>query len=384
MSRRSIQAERTPAGAAIPLARPDLGGNEEAYVVDALRSSWISATGKYVDLFEAKFAGVCGTRTAISVTNGTAALVLLLKGMGVGPGDEIIIPSLTFVATANAVRAAGAEPVFAEVEPVSWCLAADRIAELVTPKTKGIIAVHLYGHPADMDAVNEAARRAGLWVIEDAAQAHGARYKGRPVGGLAAGAAFSFHGSKILTCGEGGAITLQDARLEALLRSARGHGSDVGRRYYFTDTGYNFRLSNMACALLCAQIEHMEEGVRQRRRIFEGYRARLAGVPGIGFQPKAEWADPAPWLFCITVDAGRFGLRRDRLIERLSAAGIETRPFFVPIHSLPPYRDSAGARRTELSSTESLAASGICLPTYAGLSEEDQDRVAAAIRDSVR
>lgn len=365
---------------AIPLAAPNLSGNEEAYVVAALRSNWISSAGDYVERFEDRFADYCGTRAAISVSNGTAALSLLLKGLNIGPGDEVIVPTLTFVATANAVRHAGARPVFADIDPANWCLDPGALEALVTPRTKGIIAVHLYGHPADMDAINGLASRFGLWTIEDAAQAHGARYKGRAAGALATAATFSFYGNKIVTCGEGGAIAIDDPVLESRLRALRGHGVDPGRRYHFTEIGYNFRLSNLSCAVLCAQMEHVESDLRRRRQIFDRYRARLSGVHGIGFQPKADWAEPAPWLFCITVDAAQFGINRDQLIDRLGAEGIETRPFFVPVHALPPYADSNAGRLDAFPLAAHLAARGLCLPTFAGLTDANLDRVADAVR----
>ncbi len=192
--------------AKIPVARPDLSGNEERYVVEAIRSSWISSTGSFVTRFEREYAESCGTRAAIGVCNGTIALHLALLGLGVRPGDEVLVPSLTFIATANAVRYVGAEPVFVDVDPDTWCIDPERLEQAVTSRTKGIIAVHLYGHPADMDAINRVAGIHGLWVVEDAAEAHLAKYKGRPTGGLAPSGTFSFYG-KHSTSGEGGAVT---------------------------------------------------------------------------------------------------------------------------------------------------------------------------------
>jgi perosamine synthetase len=363
---------------------PDLGGNEEAYVLEALRSTWISSTGAFVDRFEREFAAFAATRAAISVSNGTAALHLLLATLELGRRDEVIVPSLTFIATANAVSYLGGRPVFVDVDPLTWCLDPAAVERSVTPRTKGIIAVHLYGHPADMDAINDVAARKGLWVIEDAAQAHGARYKERAVGGLSTAGAFSFHGNKILAGGEGGAIVLDDPALEARARLLRGQGMDPGRRYFFPVIGYNFRLTNIACAILCAQLERAPSMIARRRRVFERYRARLAGVPGIGFQPTAAWAEPAPWMFCITVDKQRFGRSRDELMERLQQANIETRPFFLPVHSLPPYRAAGGSSPQDLPVTTRLASQGVSLPSYAALAEADVDRVADAIQDAAR
>jgi perosamine synthetase len=363
----------------IPVARPDLGGNEERYVVEAVRSSWISSTGAFVTRFEREFAAMCGTTSAIAVSNGTIALHLALLVLGVGPGDEVIVPSLTFVATANAVRYVGAEPVFVDIDPGTWCLDPARVAEAVTPRTKGIIAVHVYGHPADMDAIGDVAARHGLWVIEDAAEAHLATYKGRVVGGLGTIGTFSFFGNKILTTGEGGALTLSDAAVERTARMLRDQGMDPDRRYWFPVVGHNFRTTNVACAIGCAQLERAAELVAARRRIVAGYRERLAGIEGIGFQPVAPWAEPAPWLFSATVDPAAFGRTRDELMASLDRAGIETRPLFIPLHALPPYASSRTVPAGGLPLTEALAASGLNLPTFPALRDAELDRIAAAI-----
>src|SRR4051794_33703211 len=194
----------------LPVASVDLTGNEERYVVDAVRSTWISSTGIYLDRFEREFAAACGSESAIAVCNGTVALHLALLGLNVRPGDEVLVPSLTYVATANAVRYVGGEPVFVDVDPVTWCLDPDRLEGAITRRTRGIVAVHLLGHPADMDRINRIASVHGLWVVEDAAEATFARYKDRPVGNLARAATFSFFGNKLLTSGEGGAVTVSD------------------------------------------------------------------------------------------------------------------------------------------------------------------------------
>lgn len=363
----------------IPVAAPDLSGREEAYLLDAFRSTRISSSGPYLERFEALFADLCGTRSALAVVNGTAALHLALLGLDAGPGDEVLVPSLSYIATANAVRYVGAEPVFVDIDPATWCLDPDLVRDAVTPRTRGIIAVHLYGHPADMDALNAVAAEHGLWVVEDAAEAHGARYRGRPTGGLADIATFSFYGNKLITCGEGGAVALNDPARLARLRMLRGQGMDPDRRYYFPIIGHNFRMTNLSAALLCAQLERFGEIAARRRRIFEGYRRRLEGVPGIGFQPVAEWAEPAPWLFCITVDPDRFGIDRDELMAVLADRDIETRPFFIPIHTLPPYRDRAADRGCELPVTDRVAAAGMNLPTYHGLTAGDLDRICGII-----
>jgi perosamine synthetase len=368
----------------IPVASADLSGNEERYVLDALRSSWISSTGPYVERFEAEFAARCGTRAAIGVVNGTMALHLALMTVDLRPGDEVLVPSLTYIATANAVRYCGAEPVFVDVDPETWCIDPRLLEGAITRRTKGIIPVHLYGHPADMDPVNRLAATHGLWVVEDAAESHLARYRGRATGSLARIGVFSFYGNKVLTGGEGGAITLDDPALERRARLLRGQGVDPDRRYFFPITGYNYRMTNVVSALLCAQLERADAFLARRRALFARYRERLAGVPGIGFQPVAAWAEPSPWLFCITVDAAAYGRTRDDLAAFLDAEGVETRPFFIPLHRLPPYRNESAARREHLPVTDRLAAEGLTLPTFSRMTDDELDRVTDLVRKGHR
>lgn len=368
----------------VPVAAPDLSGNEEKYVVEAIRSSWISSTGVFIDRFEREFADLCGSRAAIGVCNGTVALHLALLALDVRPGDEVLVPSLTYVATANAVRYVGAEPVFVDVDPDTWCIDPNLLEANVTRRTKGIIAVHLYGHPADMDAINHVAGVHGLWVVEDAAESHLARYKGRRTGSLATLATWSFYGNKLFTCGEGGALTLDDKQLELRIRTLRGQGMDPERRYYFPVTGYNFRLTNLACALLCAQLERRDKIIGRRRELYARYSQLLRDVPGIGFQPVAEWAEVAPWLFCITVDEDVYGRTRDELIQHLSTHGVETRPFFLALHRLPPFREESLRRGERLPCTDRLSGQGMNLPTYSALGDDDQEAIAEIIRGFVR
>jgi perosamine synthetase len=366
----------------IPVASADLGGNEEAFVVEAIRSSWISSTGPYVTRFEGEFARLCDSRFALSVCNGTVALHLALLGLGVRPGDEVIVPSLTYVATANAVRYVGAEPVFADVDPQTWCLDPARVEEAITRRTRGILAVHLMGHPADMDRLRQIAAVHGLWVVEDAAEALLARYKGRPVGSLGHVATFSFFGNKLFTCGEGGAVTVNDEGLNTRMRILRGQGMDPQRRYYFPVTGYNFRLTNVACAILCAQLERRESILERRRAIYAAYDRQLATIPGVSLQPVAPWAELSPWMYCARIDAEQFGGTRDELMAHLAGQKIETRPMFVPLHTLPPFREESRRRGECLPITDQISASAVMLPTYTQLTPADQGRVVDAIAEA--
>tara|TARA_B100000927_G_scaffold167364_1_gene134909 strand:+ start:1015 stop:2136 length:1122 start_codon:yes stop_codon:yes gene_type:complete len=363
----------------IPVAIPDLSGNEKNYVQDALDSTWISSSGKYLDQFESDFAQVCGSKHCLAVSNGTVALHLALLTLNVMPGDEVIVPSLTYVATANAVKYVGGVPVFVDVMSSDWCLSPEKIEDAITPRTKGIIAVHLYGHPADMDSINHIAGVNGLWVVEDAAEAPFASYKGRPTGSLATIATFSFYGNKVITSGEGGAITLNEDRLALRAKTLRGQGVDPNRRYFFPITGYNFRLTNVAAAILCAQLERHVEIIEARKRIYQLYEEKLSDVSGVHFQPVSEDVVLSPWLFCITIDEDA-GKTRDEVAQRLEDQDIETRPFFIPLHLLPPFREDAHNRSADLSNTLRLSASGMNLPTYTNLSENKIERITNTIK----
>jgi len=365
----------------IPVSMPDLSGNEQAYAAEAVASSWISSSGSFLERFEREFAEACGTKHALATSNGTTALHLALATLGVGPGDEVIVPSMTYIATANAVTYCGATPVFVDIDPDTWCLNPRLIEAAITRHTKGIIPVHLLGHPADMDAINGVASTHGLWVVEDAAEATFARYKGRPVGSLGDAATFSFFGNKIITCGEGGAVTFSDPRLERRMRMLRGQGMDPARRYHFPIIGFNFRLTNVAAAILCGQMERREAIVSRRLAIVARYERELTDVPGISLRQDAPWAESAAWMASCLVAPGRFGCRRDELAIALSERGIDTRPMFIPIHRLPPYEQAARNRQTNLPVTDKLGSRGLMLPTYPQMTDDDVRHICQAIRE---
>jgi len=348
----------------IPVAEPDLRGNELQYVTDCVTSEWVSSLGKYVGAFEERMATLCGRRYAVSVCNGTAALHLALVVLGIGPGDEVIVPSLTFVATANAVSYTGARPVFADSEPDYWQLDPQRLESLITPRTKAIIPVDLYGHPVDMDAILASARRHHLYIVEDAAEAHGALYKGRPCGGLGDMSCFSFYGNKVITTGEGGMILTDDATGYERARFLRDHAMSPTERYFHPEIGFNYRLTNIQAALGLAQAERMDEFVRLKRAHAALYAERLCGVPGITVAPQAPWAKNVYWMYSILV--GRdYPLSRDALMSALRQRGVDTRPFFRAIHTMPCH-----LRQEALPVAEDLAARGINLPSSVKLTEE--------------
>jgi perosamine synthetase len=364
----------------VPIASVDVSGNEERYVLDALRSSWISSAGAYIERFENELARLVAGPRVVAVTNGTVALHLALLALPVGPGDEVIVPSFAYIAVANACRYVGAEPVFADVDPRTWCLDPEQVARAITPRTRGVIVVHNYGHPADIDAILTVARAHGLWVVEDAAEAFGATYRGRPVGNLADIGTFSFFANKIITSGEGGAIVLHDEAAAVRIRLLRDHGMDPARRYHFPITGYNYRITNLTCAVLCAQLERSQEILSRRKTIFAAYRERLSAVPGLRFQPVESWAEAAPWMFNVVVDRTAYGRSAQELASMLAEDGIETRPFFAPIHLQPPFVEVARRRGGVFPISEALSESGLSLPTFNKLSLATIDLVSDRIR----
>ena len=364
----------------LPLSMPDITEHEIANVNEAVASTWISSTGHFLDDFERRFADACGVEHALAASSGTTALHLAVASLGAGPGDEVIVPTFTYIASANAVSYAGATPVFVDVDPQTWCLDPDHVSSLVTPRTVGIIAVHLYGHPADMDAISQIAARHGLWVIEDAAEATFGTYKGRTTGSIGDIGVFSFFGNKVLSSGEGGAVTTNNAHLANKMRLLRGQGMDPERRYYFPEIGFNYRLTNVAAALLCAQFDRREFLLSARHAIADAYRSTLDQIPGLTPQPIADWATWTPWLVSVLVDAEQFGIDRDGLMDALAQARIETRPFFIPMHALPPYAELAKRQGTAFPVADRLAASGINLPTFPAMGSSDVDRVSESIK----
>jgi len=286
----------------IPVAAPALVGNEKKYVMDCLDSSWISSNGQYIERFESAFAEFCKVKHALSCANGTAALHLALLALGIGPEDEVIVPTLTFVATANAVMYCGARPVFVDSEPETWNLDPMLLEQCISSRTRAIIVVHLYGHPVDMDQVIAVARKHGLFIIEDAAEAHGAEYKGQRVGSLGDIATFSFYGNKIVTTGEGGMVVTNHDELASRVRQLKGQGMAPGRRYWFPMVGYNYRMTNIEAAIGLAQLEKVDWHLSRRREIATEYSHFLKRIPGISMQPEKEWARNAYWMISIVLN----------------------------------------------------------------------------------
>lgn len=358
----------------IPIASPDLSGRESRYVNECLESTWISSVGHFITDFEVAFAKVAGSRHVVATNNGTTALHLALVAIGIGPGDEVIVPALTYIASANAVVYCGATPVFADVEADTLNLDPADIEHRITERTKAIIPVHLYGHPADMTAIMAIAERHGLTVIEDAAEAHGARVNGRPVGSLAHMSTFSFFGNKIVTTGEGGAVTTDDDELNARLRLLRGQGMDPNKRYWFSEIGFNYRMTNVAAAIGVAQLERFEQMLGRRYEIAARYAELLAPVDGLALPVERPDARRVDWLYTVMID-GFSTEQRNTLIDLLKTDGIETRPVFYPLHLMPPYITDPVA---SFPVSEKLGAEGISLPTHVLLTDEQVGTVSEA------
>lgn len=363
----------------IPLSFPTIGEREAEYVMDCLRTKWISSVGAYVERFEKAFADVTGSRHALSCSNGTAALHLALLALGLEPSDEVITPTLTFVACANAVTYCGGTPVFVDVDPETWCVDVEQIERNITSRTRGIIAVHLRGHPADMNAVMTIARRHGLFVVEDAAQAHGARIHGKPAGSIADVATFSFFGNKMLTTGEGGMVTTNNDEVAARIRLLKNQGMTAQKRYWHPVVGYNYRLTNVQAAIGLAQVERLEEQLARHREVAAWYRHELSGVGGLAWQVEREWALHAWWQFVVIVDES-FALDRDVVLDHLQKAGVDARRIYYPMHQLPIYEQAAASRRFPVA--DRLAARAVCLPTWAGLSRDDVRFVCERLMDA--
>jgi len=362
----------------IPLSFPTIGQKETDYVMDCLQSTWISSAGKYLDRFEEEFARVAGTKHAITCSNGTTALHLALLALGVKAGDEVIVPTLTFVAVPNSVAYCGATPVLVDVDPGIWSIDASKIEAQITPKTRGIIAVHLRGHPADMDAITEIAHRHHLFVVEDAAQAHGAQVRGRPVGSIGDIGTFSFFGNKIMTTGEGGMITTNDDRAADSIRLLKNQGMTKERRYWHPVVGYNYRLTNLQAAIGLAQVERLPEAILSHQRVAAWYQEELRGVRGVSWQQHKEWAHHIWWQFVAVIDK-QFAKDRDAVLEKLQQAGVDARRLYYPMHQVPIYADNAGSR--EYPVADHLAARGVCLPTWSGLKREDVHYVCEQLRE---
>ncbi len=361
----------------IPISKPSVGLRERELVLDALDSGWVSSIGKYIDEFEEQFARYCGTRYALAVSNGTTALHLALEALGLKPGDEVIVPDLTFVATANAVAYTGATPVLADIDPETLCIDPASVKALITPRTKAIIPVHLYGHPADMDALTELADANGIAIIEDAAEAHGAEYKGRRVGGLGKCGVFSFYGNKVITTGEGGMLTTDDPDFWQRAKRLRDHAMSPTRRYFHEERGFNYRITNLQAALGVAQLERIDDFLNRRAEIMDWYRDSIQTSDRVRLNRVKNWAKSAFWMVCLEVDSFDRA-QRDAVMQALKIRGIDSRPYFCTMSSMPMYHQAplkVAARKADI---------GLNLPSFYELTRSDVQRIGSEVNDILK
>ncbi|MBI2304209.1 MAG: DegT/DnrJ/EryC1/StrS family aminotransferase [Chloroflexi bacterium] len=362
----------------VPVCEPMLMGNEAKYVLDCLQTNWISSAGKYIPLFEEKFSRCCHTSYGVACTSGTTALHLAMAALGVGPEDEVIVPTFTMIATANAVTYTGAKPVLVDSEMETWNMDPALVETRITPRTKAIMPIHTYGHPADMDALQDIAQRHGLYLVEDAAEAHGAEYKGRRAGSLSDVACFSFYANKIITTGEGGMLTTNNPEIAAITRNLRDHAFSTERHFWHKYVGFNYRMTNVQAAIGLAQTEHFDDFVALRRNHALLYNSLLRDVPGLRLPPEKPWAKNVFWMYGILVE-DEFGISRDELRRKLAAKGIETRTFFIPIHLQPIYFSQHGEESYPVA--EELCRRGMYLPSASSLKEEDIHFVVECVRE---
>lgn len=366
----------------LPVMEPALGGNELKYVSDCVTSNWISSQGEYVDRFQQAFCDFLGVKYALTTSNGTTALHLAMTALGIGSGDEVIVPDLTFGASANTVVHCGATPVFVDVDKTTWTIDPEAIEKKITSRTRAIMPVHLYGHPCNMDRIMEIAKRHNLFVVEDTAEALGAEYNGRMVGTMGDVGCFSFYANKVITTGEGGMVTTNDLALFEKMKILRDHGMSKEKRYWHIYPGFNYRMTNLQAAIGLAQMERISDFLEYRQKVIKQYNAKLGKIDGIILPPSAEWAKNIYWLYSIIVDEHKIGMSRDMLALKLSEQGIDTRPFFSPMHIQPCYA-SDEQNKDAYPVTTWLAAHGLSLPTSNDIRLEDVDRVCDAIAQIV-
>jgi perosamine synthetase len=361
----------------IPISKPSITQKEIDYVTDAVTSTWISSLGKYIDRFETEFAVFCGSKNAIAVSNGTVAIHLAAHAMGLGDGDEVIMPNLSFIATANAIMLTGAKPVFADIDPFNLCIDPAKIESLITTKTKAILPVHLYGHPSDMIAINAIAQKHNLWVIEDAAEAHGASINGKRVGSWGNCATFSFYGNKNITTGEGGMITTDDDVLARKCRYLRDHAMTKEKRYWHTAMGFNYRMTNIQAALGCAQLERIDELMALREKVFSIYKRELKGIEHVSLNRTSNWAHNSYWLICLEIE-NYTEIERDNLMLRLKEKMVDSRPYFYPM-SMMPYINV----NPDTPVCFSTYKKGINLPSFVTLTEEDIVYICSILKEFI-
>ncbi|MDP3791553.1 MAG: DegT/DnrJ/EryC1/StrS family aminotransferase [Candidatus Omnitrophota bacterium] len=364
----------------IPVNEPLMGKKELQYITDCVKSGWISSKGKYIKSFEEEFAKFCGVRYGISTTNGTAALHLALACLGIKKGDEVIMPTFTMIATAYAVLYLGAKPVFIDSEDRTWNMDVSDIEEAVNSKTRVLLPVHIYGHPVNMDPIIKLSKKYGIFIVEDAAEAHGARYKNKLCGSMGDINSFSFYANKIITTGEGGMVVTNNRKLAERARLLKDLSHSPGQRFLHTELAYNYRMTNMQAAIGLAQIENANSLIARKRRIAGLYYENLKDVEGLRLPLEEKWAKSVYWMYSVLVEED-FGLTRDRFRTELLKEGIETRSFFIPMHRQPVIQKLGLVdKKKRYPVSDYISDHGLYLPTGLALKDKNILFICEAIR----
>lgn len=373
----------------IPVNEPFLAQRELEYVTECVRTGWVSSSGRFIEEFENQWAAYCGRRYGIAVSSGTAALQVAVACLGLGPGDEVIMPTFTIISCATAIVYTGGVPVLVDCDPRTWCMDVDQVKSKITPRTRAIMPVHIYGHPVDMDPILNLAERHGLAVIEDAAEVHGAEYLSgrgtihpawRRCGSFGTLSCFSFYANKLITTGEGGMILTDDSKLAEKARSLRNLCFQAHRRFYHEEFGFNFRLTNLQAALGLAQVERIDEIIARKRWIGQEYNCRLSGIPELQLPVEEPWARNVYWMYGIVLseetgmDATAFG-------HKLKQRGIETRPFFLGLHEQPVFHQRGLFLQDRYPITERIARQGLYLPSGLALTPKQISQVSEAVHE---
>jgi perosamine synthetase len=369
----------------IPIAGPSITQKEIDYVAEAVRTAWYSEANIFHERFENAFAGHCGRKYAISLPSCTSGLHLALMSLGIGAGDEVIVPDVTWIASVAPVRYVGATPVFADIDSNTWCLSPEAFEAAITPRTKAAIVVDLYGAMPDWDRLSEIASRKGVILIEDAAEAVGSRWRDRPAGSFGLMSAFSFHGSKTLTTGEGGMLVLDDDRLRTRILQLRDHGRIPGDTMFFNEeVGWKYKMSSMQAALGLAQLERLDELVAKKRQIFSWYRQEMNDWNFGHLNPDVSGLFNSYWMTTIVLD-GALGINKETLVPVLRRQGVDVRPFFYPLSAIPAFRETAEAAiaRKRNKIAYSLSPYGINLPSALALDRVDVGRVCETLRREI-
>ena len=355
-----------------PVYQPNLSGNENKYIRECIDSTWISSKGKFINQFEGNFSNFTGIKNSIAVSNGTVALHVALLVLGIGKDDEVIVPTFTYIASVNAIHYTGAQPVFVDSDTATWQIDVKKIEEKISPKTKAIMAVHIYGHPCEMDEINKIAKKHKLFIVEDCAEAIGTFYNNKHAGTMSDIATFSFFGNKAITTGEGGMVCTNSDALADLSNRIKGQGLAKNREYFHDIIGYNYRMTNICAAIGCAQLERINDILINKSRVAQKYIENLKLLP-IQYHKAIDKVIHSYWMFTILVNSEK---ERDNLRTYLKENGIETRPTFNPVHSMPMYKSEE-----KFIVAEDLGSRGINLPSYPDLTDSDIKTICDCIKD---